>query len=116
MPRSFVAYAIALLTIVPSICATPQDSADFIVGFLWQIHPATNNKPMQNAAINPGDLVLATTAFGENVRMRAVRHPEAGRDFPVIWLATEDDFEEGGADSARAIPWPLEAVAPLQHS
>jgi hypothetical protein len=68
---------------------------------------------MENFAnLNPGDLVLATTADGQEVRMRAVRAPEPGRDFPVVWLATEEEYRRAlaASDEADSIPWPLDSV------
>jgi hypothetical protein len=68
---------------------------------------------MENlTSLGPGDVVLATTADGQEVRMRAVRAPEAGRDFPVIWLATEEEYRRAlaASDEADAIPWPLDSV------
>ncbi len=71
-----------------------------------------NHGGMNTFTIRPGDLLIATTATGADVPMRAVRSPEQGRDFPVVWLATEEEFrrsQEAG-DDADAMPWPLDAV------
>ena len=44
--------------------------------------------------------------------MRAVGVPTRGRDFPVVWVCTEVEYERAVAeeDDADAIPWPLDAV------
>jgi len=69
--------------------------------------------PMETTThLHAGDPVIATTATGAKIRMRAVRPPEAGRDFPVVWLATEEEFARAEAQNVEpeAIPWPLDAV------
>jgi hypothetical protein len=60
-------------------------------------------------------LVDATTASGAIVRMRALGGPTKGRDFPVVWLCTEHEWDRAQAvgDEPDGIPWPLEAVRDL---
>lgn len=62
--------------------------------------------------LTPGSHVFARTASGDEVLMRVVAEPEQGRNFPVVRLATEREFDqatsEGGED--YSIPWPLSAV------
>jgi hypothetical protein len=43
--------------------------------------------------------------------MRALSAPEKGRDFPVVWVCTEADYDAAMAgDTSVRIPWPLDAV------
>ena len=56
-----------------------------------------------------------TTAGGERVTMRALGPPQQGYSFQVLWVATEDDWEEAertGTDP-DGIPWPTDAVSEL---
>jgi hypothetical protein len=54
----------------------------------------------------------ATTATGDIVRLRALDHPVRGRDIPVVWVCTEDEYwrAERDGDEADGLPWPLDAV------
>jgi hypothetical protein len=63
-------------------------------------------------AIDVGTLVEAVTATGERVRLRAVGRPTRGRDFPVVWVCTEEEFQEAdqGGRPAKGLPWPLDAI------
>lgn len=69
-------------------------------------------------SIEPGVLVEATTASGEVVRMRAIGAPTQGRDFPVVWVCTEDEYEQAltMAREPDGLPWPLEAVQVPEHA
>ena len=60
-----------------------------------------------------GTVVSATTAMGTKVTMRAVRPPEQGRDFPVVWVSTEEEFQRAvqAGDQPDALPWPLQAIS-----
>ena len=61
--------------------------------------------------IQVGDLVLVRTAAGTTARMRAVSKPGRGRDFPVVWVCTEQEYERVRAgQDVEGIPWPLDAV------
>jgi hypothetical protein len=64
-------------------------------------------------SIEPGTLVEATTASGTKVLMRAVGSPTRGRDFPVVWVCTEQEYERAHAegDEPDALPWPLDALS-----
>lgn len=66
--------------------------------------------------IHVGDRVEVTTADGEQVVMRALRAPEQGRDFPVLWVATEAEYEraERAGDEPDGLPWPLNALRELE--
>jgi hypothetical protein len=72
---------------------------------LWHRH----NQAMR---IEPGTLVVATTASGVEVPMRALSQPTQGRDFPIVWVCTEGDYQAGlEGDETVMIPWPLDALA-----
>lgn len=60
--------------------------------------------------IEAGVEVQVVTATGERRSMRALRGPEAGRDFAVLWVCTEEEYASG---HARGVPWPLDAVEEL---
>ncbi|HEY5844907.1 MAG TPA: hypothetical protein VIU87_26215 [Mycobacterium sp.] len=66
--------------------------------------------------IQRGDILDATTAGGTVVQMRALDRPVRGRDFPVVWVCTEDEWVRSNAagDEADGIPWPLDAVKERQ--
>jgi len=66
--------------------------------------------------IERGAVVEVTTASGEHVRMRALGKPIRGRDFPVLWVCTEEEFNraETAADEADGLPWPLSALRVLE--
>lgn len=61
-------------------------------------------------AIETGSQVEVVTASGATVRMRALGAPTRGRDFPVVWVCTEDEYEKVQAGEIEGIPWPLDAV------
>ncbi len=58
--------------------------------------------------ITAGTAVEVTTATGEQVRMRALGRPVRGRDFPVLWVCTEEEYGRGA--EVKGVPWPLDAV------
>jgi hypothetical protein len=58
-------------------------------------------------AITTGALVEVVTASGRTARMRAMGEPTQGRDFPIVWVCTEGEYEVG---TSEGIPWPLNAV------
>ncbi len=68
--------------------------------------------------IAPGTRVEATTASGGVVLMRAVARPQQGRDFPVVWVCTEEEYERAGRAGTKpdALPWPLDAVQVPEHA
>ena len=63
--------------------------------------------------ITVGTVLEATTASGAVVRMRALGEPLQGRDFPVVWVCTEGEYEADGPE-AEGIPWPLDAIVVLE--
>lgn len=67
-------------------------------------------------AIRVGDRVEVTTADGEQVVMRALGGPMQGRDFPVVWVCTEDEYmrAERDKDEPDGLPWPLNALRELE--
>jgi hypothetical protein len=63
-------------------------------------------------AITSGMVLKVTTAGGAQILMRALSGPEKGRDFPIVWVCTEEDFEAASnGDESVKIPWPLDAIA-----
>lgn len=68
--------------------------------------------------IEPGMLLEATTASGSVVLMRATGRPEKGRDFPVVWVCTEEEYERSqeAGDEPDALPWPLSAIRVPEHA
>lgn len=64
--------------------------------------------------ITKGTQLLATTAAGNTVRLRALRAPTKGRDFPVVWVATEEEYDRArrSGDEPDGLPWPLDALRP----
>jgi hypothetical protein len=65
--------------------------------------------------IQAGDLVEVTTASGSTLHMRALGSPQPGHLFPVVWVATEDEWERAQTegDDADGIPWPTDAIREL---
>ena len=63
-------------------------------------------------AITSGTHLNVTTASGDQMPMRALGAPTQGRDFPIVWVCTEADYEAALAgDESVRIPWPLDAIA-----
>lgn len=62
--------------------------------------------------ITRGDRLLVTTAGGETVPVRALTGQEPGDRFPVVWVATEADWQtaEELGEKPHGIPWPIEAI------
>lgn len=67
---------------------------------------------MEVMAIDVGSIVEARTASGELVSMRAMGAPTRGRDFPVLWVCTQEEWERAQASGTApdGLPWPLDAV------
>lgn len=69
---------------------------------------------MKVMAIHRGTLVEAVTASGKTVHMRALGEPTEGRDFPVVWVCTEEEFtQDEDRDEVQGIPWPRDAIREL---
>lgn len=67
-------------------------------------------------AINSGTVLEARTAGGDLVRMRALGAPTQGRDFQVVWVCTEDEWDRAkrAGDEPDGLPWPLDAIKELE--
>jgi hypothetical protein len=80
---------------------------------LWQADPATHDGHM---TIQRGTAVDVRTATGAHVRMRAMSAPVRGRDFPVVWVCTDEEYQSAlnGGQEPDGIPWPLDAVQVLE--
>lgn len=62
--------------------------------------------------IEPGMVLEARTAGGEEIQVRALGRPTKGHDFPVVWVCTEEEFQRAREtdEEADGIPWPLDAI------
>lgn len=60
--------------------------------------------------IKPGDEVRALTATQQWIPLRATSAVTQGVDFPVVWLCSDEDWENVQEGDRAAIPWPAEAV------
>jgi hypothetical protein len=67
-------------------------------------------------SIHRGSAVEVTTANGDQIVMRALGQPIRGRDFPVVWVCTDEEYEraESAGDEADGLPWPLDALHELE--
>lgn len=56
--------------------------------------------------------VEVTTAGGEHLPMKALGAPTRGRDFPVLWVSTPEEYERAEMEGREpdGLPWPLTAV------
>lgn len=64
-------------------------------------------------SISKGDCVIVRTAYGTQVPMVAMSGIERGRDFPIIWVCTREDFARDGFEHTENWrPWPVEDVRP----
>ena len=61
-------------------------------------------------AIEAGTRVKAVTASGSTVLLRALGSPVQGRDFPVVWVCDEQEYQLPDNGQVKGIPWPLDAV------
>lgn len=63
--------------------------------------------------IQPGSRVLVRTAFDNMVARRAVTGVEAGIDFPVVWVCTEEEWAaaQQNGSPVEGDPWPMEDVS-----
>lgn len=62
--------------------------------------------------IERGDAVGVRTAFGTMLERVALRGVEKGHDFPVVWVATREEWEAANAEGREpeGLPWPAEDV------
>jgi len=76
------------------------------------------NKHMttKQATIQYGTPIEITTAYGERLRMRALDQPTRGRDFPVVLICTDAEFEKSEHDGTEPDGqyWPLDDLRPLE--
>ena len=63
-------------------------------------------------AISPGMKVIAHSTFDGDLPRRAVSGVVDGRDFPVVWVCKEDEWERAQVEGrdAEGWPWPAEDV------
>lgn len=67
------------------------------------------------ATIEPGS-VVRTEAFGGSLHeRRAITSVVEGRDFPVVWVCSEQEWDLARAQGRdpEGIPWPAENVEPV---
>lgn len=65
--------------------------------------------------ITAGDCVIIRSADNRSLTWRAVSAPEYGRDFMVVWVCPEEEWESarGEGREPNAVPWPADEVNPL---
>lgn len=63
--------------------------------------------------INRGDRVTVRTAFGDQLERVALTSIEMGRDFPVVWVCSPEEWDaREEADPPVGLPWPADDVRP----
>jgi hypothetical protein len=67
--------------------------------------------------IQAGTLLDCVTADGGHIIMQALGPVLQGLDFPVVWVATPEEYQRAldTGDEADGIPWPYSAVQLLEH-
>ncbi len=62
--------------------------------------------------IKRGDAVTVRTAFGDLLERVALTGVEMGRDFPVVWVCSRDEWgaSKGGSEELDGLPWPADDV------
>ena len=61
--------------------------------------------------IKRGDRVTVRTAFGDRLERVALSAIEMGRDFPVVWVCSPEEWEaREQPDPPIGLPWPAEDV------
>ena len=67
--------------------------------------------------IERGDAVTVRTAFGDVLERVALGGVEMGRDFPVVWVCTREEWEarETENDLLDGLPWPANDVEVLDR-
>ena len=62
--------------------------------------------------VEPGDRVLARSAFDELLERRALTPVVDGHNFPVVWVCKEEEWEAALAEGRepQGVPWPAEDV------
>jgi len=66
--------------------------------------------------IAPGSRVDALDISGKKHRRRAVTGVVPGHDFPVVWIAPEDEWHLALSEGREpdAVPWPAEDVSAVE--
>lgn len=59
--------------------------------------------------IQLGDLVTVETASGDHVKLHALGGPIPGKDFMVVWVCDDDEWDQFG-EEAEGVPWPAKHV------
>ena len=67
--------------------------------------------------IEPGLVVVARDAEGEELPRRALTGVVDGHDFPVVWVCREEEWTEAEQEHRKpeGVPWPAEDVRPAEH-
>lgn len=62
--------------------------------------------------MNRGDVVKLTGEAGTTVIMRVCEPPEMHAEKPVVWLCSEQEWDDMNRTgfAAPALPWPVEAI------
>lgn len=70
---------------------------------------------MTTTQITRGATVVARTAFGNEVRRRALGGPEMS-DFLIVKLVTEEEWNQAKIEGREPswVPWPAEDVFPIE--
>lgn len=65
------------------------------------------------ANVERGARVVARSLHGEQLNRRAVSGEVAGRDFQVVWICRDEEWEAAEREGREpaAVPWPAEDVA-----
>jgi hypothetical protein len=67
-------------------------------------------------SIEPGTRVDALDISGNKLRRRAITGVVQGHDFPVVWVAREDEWQAAQSEGREpeAVPWPAEDVRAIE--
>ena len=60
--------------------------------------------------IKRGDSVTVRTAFGDRLERVALSTVEMGRDFPVVWVCTQEEWDARDEAGPEGLPWPADDV------
>jgi hypothetical protein len=67
---------------------------------------------MQFAEFSPGSQVSVIDARGRELRKRALSSVVPGRDFLIVWVCREEEWQAAESEGRRpeGVPWPAEDV------